>query len=196
MKETPPEPPKLLKLPKRHSLRSSRNPEQILKRQEQAFELRSQGKTFKTIADILNTSVATVHSDLRIIAKLKYAGLIEKDEHALLEQNQFLDALLERWLPLATNENLVVGTVKEDKDGNPKHIFLETWEAAGTATDKVLKILQQKATINGLVQSGQPKSSTTEELTNITMAVLAGFQNMQPKQATIIDVEHKKIEDQ
>lgn len=166
-------------------------PEEILDRQEQAFSMRLEGKTMTTIARELGVAVSTIHGDLQTIAKMKYQGLIEKDQNLLLEQNAYYDALLERWLPLAMSEDLNVGETRKNNRGEEYDVALEPWKASGEATDKVLKILEGKSKINGLAP--QKTDRTPEEVgTSVALAVMEAFRKLssprEPRPAEVLDI--------
>lgn len=172
-------------------------PERILARREKAFQLRvDEGMTYPQIAAILDISPATVRDDLMIVAKMKYQGMIEKDELLLLESNATLDKVIERWRNLALSQDLIVGETRERKNGELYDITIPTWEACGTATDKLLKAMELKAKINGLTA---PKPTKTEEEIgkNVATAVYEAFRALskQPIQAEVVDTtfEQKQL---
>lgn len=157
--------------------------------------MRLEGKTLTTIARELGIGLSTVHGDLKTIAKMKYQGLIEKDQNLLLEQNAYYDQLLERWLPLAIKEDLNVGETRENKRGETYDISLKDWEASEAATDKVLKILEGKAKANGLAAQPTQKDRTAEEIgTSVALGVMEAFRRLSQKEkppirAEIIDAD-------
>lgn len=182
--------PKLLSLPKRRRLRqmldSGASPEAIIQRQEKAFDLRTKGRTLQSISQELGVAIGTVHNDLKVIARLKYEGLIEKDQNLLLEQNSYYDALLERWLPLAVSEDLNVGEKRINQREEEYDVSLSDWEASAAATDRVIKIMEAKAKINGLVSTKTDR--TPEEVgASVALSVMEAFRRIsQPKQAEVI----------
>lgn len=186
--------PKLLALPKRSTIRcknrSIPTTEALLKRRQEIFDMRAEGKSYKTISRATGLSFSTISEDLAIIAKMKYQGLIETSEALLQEQNTYYDALLEKWLPLAVSEDLSVGETRENKRGEVFDVSLPVWESSGIATDKVLKILEQKAKVNGLMARHE---KTPEEVgTNIAIGVIDAFRKLSqpaPIQAVIIENE-------
>lgn len=61
-----------------------------------------------------------------------------------------LDTLIERWMPAATHEGLMVKGEKYGRNGELEYISIETWDAGKAAADIVLKALDRKAKIYGL----------------------------------------------
>lgn len=144
--------------------------------------------THTSIAKELGVSQTTVATDLRQIAKMKYLGLIEKDEVLLAEQDQYIDQMIERWLPLAVSENLNIGETRTNKRGDSYDIVLEAWKASGEATDKMIKLIELKTKLHGLINPVTHKSP--EEIgTSVAMGVLAAFQKAWPKQERVIEAE-------
>ena len=191
--------PKLLALPKRDGRMKALgvNEEQQLARAEKVHQLRLEGKSFKQIAAELNIPLSTAYRDRKMIARMKYSGLIEKDETLIMDQNNKLDELLARWFELATKE-FSVGEQKTNKRGEDYDIVLSEFEAAGLATDKVMKILEHQAKLNCLIAqggiSGGPKSIPADEVgTAIAAGVFAAYEKFekekQLKREPVIDAE-------
>ncbi len=95
--------PKLLKLPSNKKRGGKLNSEQILLRQEKAFDLRTgpEAMDYRAIGEALGVSYMTAKRDVSAIQRLKYKDLIEKDEMVLLESNVRYDQLLARWFNLS-----------------------------------------------------------------------------------------------
>jgi hypothetical protein len=197
--EARPAVPQLLALPKRDGRMKALgvNEEQQLERAEKVHQLRLEGKSFKQIAAELNIPLSTAYRDRKMIARMKYAGLIEKDETLIMDQNNKLDELLARWFELATKE-FSVGEQKTNKRGEDYDIVLSEFEAAGLATDKVMKILEHQAKLNGLIAQGGlaagPRSIPADEVgTAIAAGVFAAYEKFekdkQQKRETAIDAE-------
>ena len=119
-------------------------------RREKAYEMRAVNRmSFREIADALGVAVSVVHDDVKFITRMKVEGMIERNEEMATEINEAYDAMLKRWVPVVLSDDFVVQGVKVVR-GQEKIIQLDKWDAAGIATDKITKILDQKAKLNGL----------------------------------------------
>lgn len=185
--------PKHLQLSRRLPKQAQLNPQQLLDRQEKVMELRvNEGLTWEEVGKRIGISARTAWKDSRVIADLKYQGLIEKDKHILMESNQRYDQLMERWLPLAMNTP-AVGTEKIKPDGSVYYVELPEWQAAKEAGEMILKICKQREQANGIVDpKGGPTKLGGEEIGDgIATGVMTAIQRwaVAPKlvPATVIE---------
>ena len=120
-------------------------------RREKAYEMRAVGhKSFREIADELGVALSVVHDDVKFITRLKIEGMIERDQEMSAGINEAYDAMLRRWIPVVLSDGFEVQGEKFNRKGEVQIIKLDKWDAAGIATDKITKILDQKAKLNGL----------------------------------------------
>lgn len=168
----PRKPPKLLKLPKTRR-NNKLSLEALTERREKAYELRVIGrKSFRDIAAETGVSVATAKEDCDWITKMKVKGMIERDETMRVEANHIYNTVLSRWLPLVMDDGFVVQGIKEGKDG-PKIIHLDKWDAASTATDKILKVLDQQSKLNGFYATKNDLKTPREFGQEMALGVMA-----------------------
>ncbi len=149
-----------------------------------------ENKTLEAIGKELGVSRSTICEDLKIITEMKYKGLIEQDQLLLLRQNSTIDKLLDQWLKLAL-EDLIVGETRETKRGEEYDITLPQWESKSTATDKVVKLMEHQARINGLTTKEGGRSAVEEVGMNVIEKVLQAFtriEKQEPIRAEVIDV--------
>ena len=180
--------PKLLALPRKNPKVSS---EAILFRQEKAFQMRvDENRTLDSIAKELGVSRATICEDLKTVSKMKYYGMIEKDYLLLARQNSTMDKLLEQWVRIALGDP-IVGETRITKKGEEYDITLPVWESKSIATDKIMKIMEHQARINGLVVKEAARSPAEEVGLSVIEKVLKAFTNIEkqePKRAEVIEV--------
>lgn len=189
--------PKLLAMPKDRRPPSVkrrpdlRNQEELLVLREKCFDLRAvERKTFAQIGQELGIATTEASRHVKYIAELKVKGLIEKDESVRVEMQALYEALLARWVPFVMSDDFVVQGTKEGKDG-PTVIQLDKWQSAGLATDKVLKVLDQMAKLNGFYSSSDLKGAAEvgKAVATETLKTLyeLGRQNRAPIPAQVIE---------
>lgn len=158
---------------------------------------RLSGNSLATIAASEGISQSTVRDDLMVVAKLKYQGLIEKDELLLMTQNSLCEQLLEKWIKLALIEDLNVGETRVNRKGEKYDITIPAWESSSTATDKVIKLMEHMARINGLMaHKGNDLKESTELGTSIAMGILDAFSKRGVREEKVIDAEFSKDQGQ
>ena len=182
--------PKLLgipsaKKPPNHELST----EQLMDRRDKVFQMRIEGKSVPTIAQALGVSLGTVYNDRKEIAKLKYQGLIEKDETLLMETNAQLDAVIENQIEFALDKNLKVAQEKVN-NGETTFVELPLWQSAGAAVDRLLKALELRAKINGFYTPRTPEPKGNEgTISNTLLQIIYNGVNKSTNQATIVEGE-------
>jgi len=117
---------------------------------ERAFELRRERRSYREIAVMLGVAMEVAHQwveehwrEIREICR-------ESAQMARAAELATLDALEQRWLPLALAEELEVSTEREGRTGKPVHVELDAYEAGLKAVDRVLKIAERRAKLLGL----------------------------------------------
>ncbi len=137
---------------RRPSLRDAKKDQIILHdlKRGEALELYLEHKSFRTIAKTLQIDLKDAHK----MVNHEYEQLLASNtQKAQVVRGRLMDQyaeLLERWMPLALSEDLNVGEKRENRRGEEYDVSLSAWEASAAATDKVLKITEQIAKINGL----------------------------------------------
>ena len=115
-----------------------------------AFELRLQHKSHREIANELGVNAATVCKWLNHVHEKKLHELTQAAGRVRDEMDQLSDDVIARWAPLALHEDLKVQGTKYGKNGELKHINIETWEASAKATELLLKAMEGKSKRHGL----------------------------------------------
>jgi len=120
---------------------------------EKVLDMRLQNMSYRAIAEKLKTKHSFDY--LRTLAEHKYeARLHSNSMKAAMVRDQSdaqLQEIISRWMGLALSEDLNVGEKRLNKStGEEYDVSLEAWEASATATDKVLKAIDQRARIHGL----------------------------------------------
>lgn len=162
-------------------------------RREQAYQLRVVNRMgFREIAEKLDVSVSTAKSDCEFIVKMKVQGMIEKDQEMKTEISSIYQAILSRWMPFMMSDKFVVEGKKVNKRGETTIIELSEWDAAGTATDKVLKALDQMAKLEGFYATKNDNKTPLEmgqEFARGIMETMHGIarNNLPVQEAEIID---------
>lgn len=129
----------------------------IFDRREKAYRLRVvEHKPFKEIAQILEVSVSTAFEDVKWVVEHRTAALVEQDKQLVIKQDEIYLALLQRWLPVATEtDRIVMNGDREVVDDRGLY-----------ATDRVIKILAEQAKLHGL--GAGSKTITPKELGEAT----------------------------
>lgn len=164
--------PKLLKLPSsgtRTVTNSGMNDEQLLARREQAFNLRiDEGLSYREIAEKMGTDKSTANKDCKVIAKMKFEGMIQRDNMVMFEHEAHYDRLLTMWAPLLQpliEGKLIVGDTKYDRKGQAYDITIPNYESAKTATEMILKAMSQREKLHGFqapLSDGKPSPEAFE----------------------------------
>ena len=145
---------------RRHPVSKGRDPLLVTesdKHRERALELRLESKTYRTIAQVMSKELGrkvpmrTVHKWCNNEFETRLASCTQKSIQIREEENNQIDQILERMMPLVLDEGLIVQGEKTNSKGETEIIKLETFEAATKAGGLVLKALELKAKINGLM---------------------------------------------
>lgn len=153
-----------------------------------AMDLRLQHKSYGTIGQELGISRTEAfrlvnHEHTKVLA-----GLSQKAQQIREEQNSAIDDILERWMPLALSEDLDVGEIRTKNNGEEHDVSLTSFESSGIATDKVLKALELKAKINGLMTLKLETKADPALNAHAFAMVTQLVASLKEKQANVIEV--------
>lgn len=119
-------------------------------RKEAYRKLLEEGKTQGVIAKEMGVTQATVNGWVN--HEYETTKMANSNSASIRREQiaKWLDQLIERHMPLALHEGLMVKGEKYGRNGELEYISIETWDAAKVSADIVLKAADRMAKIYGL----------------------------------------------
>ncbi len=147
--------------------------------QDQAWELRVVGRlSYRQIAQKLNISTFTAHSYVKELAKTRSNELREKNKTIVCKQDTIYEALLDKWIKIALDEET------------------DTTMAL-YATDRITKVLVDQAKLHGfhMIKDTTIPTGLGKEVGIAVIEAMARLAQKQPKKVVEAEVITPEITD-